>query len=74
MYGGFSGGFEDHGWACLNPLRTFAGPVGGLRSALQVDKHQLRPYYHVKKKYPRPLPIHKSPLLYSLSFRVSLSA
>ena len=48
-FGGYSGGFEDRGWACFSPSRTFSGPVGGLRSDLPVDKKQLRPYYHVKK-------------------------
>lgn len=45
-YGGYSGGFEDRGWACFNPSRTFTGPAGGLRSDLLVDKNSLRPYYH----------------------------
>lgn len=46
--GGYSGGFTDGTWACFNPLRTFYGPVGGLRSSLPVDKYQLRTYYHGK--------------------------
>lgn len=29
-----------------SPLRTFYGPVGGLRSQLPVDANQLAPYYH----------------------------
>ena len=45
-YGGYSGGFEDRGWACFNPARTFAGPAGGLRSDLLVDLNTLRAYYH----------------------------
>lgn len=44
--GGYSGGFTDGSWACFNPLRTFFGPVGGIRSKLPVDSFHLRHYYH----------------------------
>eukprot|EP00604_Paraphysomonas_vestita_P001611 CAMPEP_0174822304 /NCGR_PEP_ID=MMETSP1107-20130205/14895_1 /TAXON_ID=36770 /ORGANISM="Paraphysomonas vestita, Strain GFlagA" /LENGTH=466 /DNA_ID=CAMNT_0016040871 /DNA_START=484 /DNA_END=1884 /DNA_ORIENTATION=- len=43
-FGGYSGGFTDGPWACLNPFRSFYGPIGGVRSNLEVDKHHLRPY------------------------------
>lgn len=29
-----------------SPYRTFTGPIGGIRSALQVDANNLRPYYN----------------------------
>jgi len=45
-FGGYSGGFSDGSWACFSPLRTYAGPVGGLRSELIVDRFNLRPYYY----------------------------
>lgn len=45
-YGGYSGGFADGTWACFNPYRTYSGPVGGIRSTLQVDAYHLRPYYY----------------------------
>ena len=32
----------DGTWACLNPFRTFYGPVGGVRSILDVDRLHLR--------------------------------
>ncbi len=43
-FGGYSGGFKDGPWACFNPFRSFYGPVGGVRSNLEVDKHHLRSY------------------------------
>jgi hypothetical protein len=43
-FGGYSGGFKDGPWACLNPFRSFYGPIGGVRSNLEVDKQHLRPY------------------------------
>ena len=36
----------DGTWACFNPFKTFVGPIGGFRSTLEVDAHQLVPYYH----------------------------
>lgn len=44
-YGGYSGGFVDGSWACFNPFRSFAGDVGGIRSALDVDANRLRTYF-----------------------------
>jgi hypothetical protein len=32
----------DGAWACLNPFRTFYGPIGGVRSTLDVDRLHLR--------------------------------
>lgn len=34
--------YIDGSWACLNPFRTFYGPIGGVRSTLDVDKYHLR--------------------------------
>eukprot|EP01032_Pedospumella_encystans_P011343 gene11343-13192_t len=45
-YGGYSGGFQDGTWSCFNPYLTYAGPIGGIRSSLQVDANHLRPYYY----------------------------
>lgn len=44
--GGYSGGFVDGNWACFCPLRTFLGPIGGVRSNLDVDKNRLTAYHH----------------------------
>lgn len=44
--GGYSGGFVDDTWACFSPLRSYVGPIGGVRSRLPVDAHHLRPYHH----------------------------
>lgn len=30
----------------ISPFRTFAGPIGGIRSTLEVDANHLRPYYY----------------------------
>jgi hypothetical protein len=43
-FGGYSGGFKDGPWACLNPFRSFYGPIGGVRSELEVDQHHFRNY------------------------------
>mmetsp|Transcript_7863 Transcript_7863/g.11718 ORF Transcript_7863/g.11718 Transcript_7863/m.11718 type:complete len:668 (+) Transcript_7863:194-2197(+) len=45
-FGGYSGGFRDGSWACLNPFRSFFGPIGGVRSDLEVDRNHLRTYHH----------------------------
>jgi hypothetical protein len=45
-YGGYSGGFSDGSWTCYCPFRSYMGPVGGLRSRLEVDANALRVYYH----------------------------
>lgn len=45
-FGGYSGGFSDGHWACFNPYRTYSGNIGGIRSALQVDLNNFRPYYY----------------------------
>jgi hypothetical protein len=47
-YGGYSGGFADGSWACFTPYRTYAGPVGGLRSRLPVDAKRTRPFFHAQ--------------------------
>lgn len=44
--GGYAGGFVDGNWACYNPMKTFAGPFGGLRSPEAVDNGHLRVYFH----------------------------
>jgi len=45
-YGGYAGGFDDGTWACFNPMLSYSGPVGGIRSDSPVDANQLRPYYY----------------------------
>jgi hypothetical protein len=45
-YGGYSGGFVDGPWACFNPFRSFVGPIGGVRSRLEVDRNHLRPFHN----------------------------
>ena len=45
-YGGYSGGFSDGPWSCFNPLRTYTGPFGGIRSTQAVDNGHFRPYFH----------------------------
>lgn len=44
--GGYSGGFVDGSWACYTPFRSYYGPIGGIRSKLEVDRQQLRSFYH----------------------------
>ena len=44
--GGFSGGFTDGSWSCFNPYKTFAGPVGGIRSRIPADANRMYPYYN----------------------------
>lgn len=44
--GGYSGGFEDGPWACFNPFRSFVGPIGGVRSRLEVDRNHLRAFHN----------------------------
>lgn len=45
-FGGYSGGFTDGPWACFNPFRSFVGPIGGVRSRFEVDRHHLRPFHN----------------------------
>ena len=54
-FGGYSGGFSDHEWACFNPFRSYSGPFGGVRSREPVDQGHLRTYFH-----PEMLCIHKN--------------
>ena len=44
--GGYSGGFADAAWSCFNPMKTFTGPFGGLRSQEFADNGHLTPFFH----------------------------
>ena len=45
-YGGYSGGFSDGSWSCFTPYKSYAGPIGGIRSKIPADQNRLYPYYN----------------------------